>query len=104
VTATLIVQPEAEADLQEAYRWYETQRQGLGRDLLTEASRVFLRVAEQPFRHAPIHGETRRVLLRRFPYVVFYIAREDGVFVLAVLHQRRNPNIARARSRSFDRD
>jgi plasmid stabilization system protein ParE len=104
VTATLIVQPEAEADLREAYRWYEAQCQGLGRDLLAEASRILLRITEQPRRHAPVHGETRRALLRRFPYVVFYVAREETVFVLAVLHQRRNPNIARARSRSFDQD
>ncbi|HYA42971.1 MAG TPA: hypothetical protein VEF34_16825 [Syntrophobacteraceae bacterium] len=30
----LIIRPEAEADIQEAYHWYETQREGLGSDFL----------------------------------------------------------------------
>ena len=104
MTATLVVQPEAEADLKEAYRWYQAQHEGLGHDLLTEVSRVFSRIAVQPQRYPLVHGEARRALLRRFPYVVLYVARAERVFVLAVLHQRRNPNIARARSRRFDPD
>jgi len=30
----LVLQPEAEADLDEAYLWYEKQRRGLGRKLI----------------------------------------------------------------------
>jgi len=30
----LIIWPEAEKDLEEAYKWYEKQREGLGHDLL----------------------------------------------------------------------
>jgi plasmid stabilization system protein ParE len=104
VTATLIVQPEAEADLKEAFRWYQAQRQGLGQEFLDEASRALSRIAEQPLRYALVHGEARRALLRRFPYVVLYVARDERVFVLAVLHQRRNSSIARARSRNFEQD
>jgi len=34
MTYRLELQPEAEADLEEAYLWYETQRSGLGRELI----------------------------------------------------------------------
>jgi plasmid stabilization system protein ParE len=101
VTATLIVQPEAEAELNEAFRWYEARRRGLGHEFLAEASRAFSRIAEQPLRNALVHREARRALLRRFPYVVLYVARGERVFVLAVLHQRRNPSLAMARARDF---
>jgi plasmid stabilization system protein ParE len=104
VTATLIVQPEAETDLKEAFRWYQAQRQGLGQEFLDEASRALSRIAEQPLRHALVHGEARRALLRRFPYVVLYVARDESVFVLAVLHQHRDPNLARTRARDFEKD
>ena len=102
MTTALIVQPEAEADLAEAYRWYETQHSGLGQEFLEAADRAFERIAEQPLRHAAVHRDTRRTFLRRFPYVVFHVLRDDRVHVLAVLHQRRNPRIARNRISRFE--
>ena len=102
MTVTLIVQPEAEADLAEAYRWYETQRPGLGQEFLETVDRAFERIAEQPLRHATVHRDTRRTFLRRFPYVVFHVLRDDRVHVFAVLHQRRNPRIARNRTSRFE--
>lgn len=40
MTATIIVQPEAEADLAEAFGWYERRLQGLGDGFLAEIDRV----------------------------------------------------------------
>jgi plasmid stabilization system protein ParE len=88
---TVIVQPEAEADLGDAFRWYENKRSGLGHEMIDEAALAFSRIAENPLRPRALHRGTRRVRLRRFPYEVLYIARGDRVFVLAVLHERRNP-------------
>jgi len=102
VTEKLLVQPEAEADLAEAYRWYEAQRPGLGLEFLAAVDRALERIAEQPLRHAAVHRDTRRTFLRRFPYVVFHVMRSDRVHVLAVLHQRRNPRIARNRVSRFE--
>lgn len=104
MTARLIVQPEAEADLDEAFRWYEARHERLGHEFLEEASHTFARIAEQPLRYALIHRKARRALLRRFPYVVLYVARGEQVFVLAVLHQRRNPRLERVRARLFKAD
>jgi hypothetical protein len=39
--------------------------------------------------------------LRRFPYAIFYVARSESIFVLAVLHQHRSPRVARSRIRDF---
>jgi toxin ParE1/3/4 len=102
VTRPLIVQQEAEADIAEAYRWYEMQRFGLGQEFLESVDRAFERLAENPLRHAPVHRDTRRTFLRRFPYVVFHVLRNEHVHVLAVLHQRRNPRIARNRTSRFE--
>jgi plasmid stabilization system protein ParE len=101
VTPTLVVRPEAETDLDEAFHWYDAQRAGLGQEFLDEVSRAFARIAKQPLRYAFVHREARRALLRRFPYAVFYVVRDGRVMALAVLHQRRNPRVARARARTF---
>jgi hypothetical protein len=54
VTASLIVQPEAEADLGEAFHWYEGHRVGLGHEFLEEVSHTLARIAEQPLRYPVI--------------------------------------------------
>ena len=104
MTARLIVQPEAESDLVEAFRWYESKRIGLGTDFLEAVSHAFERLSDRPLRYAVVHRQTRRVLLRRFPYAVLYTVRDDDVYVLGILHQRRNPRVAKARSRTSKGD
>lgn len=104
MTATVVVQPEAEADLTEAFRWYEAWRVGLGAELIDEAGLAFSRIAENPLRPRALHRDTRRVHLRRFPYLVLYVARGDQVFVIAVLHERRSPRLFRARARDHQRN
>lgn len=96
MTASVIVQPEAEADLAEAFDWYERRQPGLGHDFLDEIDRVFARIAEQPILAAQFWREARRVMPRRFPYAVLYVARDDDVYILAVVHQRRDPRVAQA--------
>jgi plasmid stabilization system protein ParE len=38
-----------------------------------------------------VEGEARRVILRRFPYGVFYEIHGDEVVVLACFHSSRDP-------------
>lgn len=90
--------PEAETDLAEAQAWYDEQRAGLGDELLEEIHAVVRRVAAMPAQFPLVHGETRRALVRRFPYAVFFVAGVDGPTVLGVFHQAVDP--ARSRSRA----
>lgn len=101
MNAKIIVQPEAEADLTEAFHWYQARRTGLGVEMIDEAGLAFSRITENPLRPRELHRGTRRVHLRRFPYVVLYITRGNHVFVLAVLHERRSPRLFRARARDY---
>src|SRR5574341_869742 len=87
----LYVEPEAEADLDAAFTWYEQQRPGLGSEFLAEVAYTFSQVEESPKRYPVIRGMTRRVLVRRFPYAVFYVLEPDVIAVTAVMHGRRDP-------------
>ena len=87
----LIVRPEAEADIGNAYAWYEIQRPGLGQRFLDELSRCLDQVQSAPKRFQPVRDEVRRALVRRFPYGVFFVADERQVSVVAVLHMARDP-------------
>jgi toxin ParE1/3/4 len=88
----LLVQPEAEEDLNQAYQWYEAQRKGLGDDFLLCVEGGIARITRNPQRYRKIHGNIRRVLIDRFPFGIFFIEDEQRISVLAVLHVRRNPS------------
>ena len=88
----LIVRAEAEADLLEAYRWYEQQVRDLGGEFLLCVDAVMAAIERTPKLYPVVYkGIIRRALLRRFPYGVFFVEGERSVSVIAVAHAKRNP-------------
>jgi plasmid stabilization system protein ParE len=90
---SIVLGPEAEADLQEARDWYEAQRPGLGGDFIKEVDAAFQRLAAAPQRLPKLHGDLRRALVRRFPYAVYFLSSKIRITIVAVLHQRRDPAV-----------
>jgi plasmid stabilization system protein ParE len=89
----VLLRPRAKADVAEASRWYADQRPGLDREFRDDLRAVFRSLAERPFLHPVIYRDTRRALLHRFPYGVFYLAEPERVLVLRVLHHARDPRV-----------
>jgi plasmid stabilization system protein ParE len=89
----LIIRPEAYADLAAAHDWYESKRTGLGAEMSAAVLRKIrdARLAPNsfPIRRDP---DIRRVLVDRFPYAVYFMARDDAVIVLAVFHTSQDHN------------
>lgn len=86
-----IVRPAAAADVDDAFLWYETQRPGLGQDFLAAADALIAAIAEHPLRYPVIRRNTRRALMRRFPYAMYFRIYGEVVVVVACMHGRRNP-------------
>jgi toxin ParE1/3/4 len=88
----VVFHPDAEAELHAAVAYYESQREGLGADLLSEVERAVERIQENP-NQFPIHNDLgiRKCLIRRFPYTIFYLETEETLWIAAVAHQRRRP-------------
>lgn len=87
----LLLESEAKADLTEAFDWYESQRRGLGSEYLAEVASVLEDIERSPEAYAIVQGQTRRALVHRFPYAVFYVVDPELVAVTAVMHGRRDP-------------
>ena len=88
----VVFEAPAQAEIAEAFAWYEDKSYGLGGDFL----RVIAAAAEQLERNPEAFPSTRnrfrRILLRRFPYALHFELVSDGtVSVLACLHHRRSP-------------
>ena len=58
-----IVRPLAEADLEDAARWYEDERAGLAERFFSDVDRTFARIRERPLQFPTVSGEVRRALL-----------------------------------------
>ena len=61
-----------EVDIEEVATWYEKQRQGLGQEFLDEVLSLCERVSENPAMYPLVHRRTRRALIRRFPFGVYF--------------------------------
>jgi plasmid stabilization system protein ParE len=80
-----ILRPAAAADVEGAYRWYEEQRAGLGGEFLVAVQSGLELIAAHPLAAPVVHRDTRRLLLRRFPYGVFYRQVGDEIVVVGCL-------------------
>jgi plasmid stabilization system protein ParE len=90
------VRPAALADLTDAWRWYESQREGLGDEFRACIDVAMAEIARAPLAWRTVYGSVRRIV-RRFPYAVLFLAEADHVEVLAVFHSSRDPNEWRER-------
>jgi plasmid stabilization system protein ParE len=89
----LIIRPEADADIADAFDWYESRVRGLGSEFLLVLDAVFNSIIRDHLIYPVVHRNVRRALTRRFPYAVFFIVDESKVFVLSVFQVKRSPRI-----------
>jgi len=76
----------------EAYDWYESQRPGLGVELLKEWETATEYLSENAGNYQVKHHGFRHLMLKRFPYLIIYeIENEQLVVVFNIIHAQRNP-------------
>lgn len=92
-----LFRPAASADLEEAFAWYEAQHPGLGQAFRDAVEGALALIVENPQACPVLYRDTRRALLQRFPYGVFYRLIGDHVVVIACAHAKRHPRAWRSR-------
>ena len=93
----LVLRSEAERDIAEAAEWYDRQRAGLSLQFRSALDSTLSSIEENPLLYAQVYRNLRRALVRRFPYGVFYVPRNEALFVVAVFHTARDPKLWHAR-------
>ena len=91
MASELIIAPEAQQDVDEAYYWYENRRLGLGEEFLGCVDACIQAIHRMPELHAKVHEKYRRALVRRFPYAIFYEYTGGKVTVYGIFHVSRDP-------------
>lgn len=82
----------AQAELDEAFNWYEVQQKDLGVQFLTEFDAAIRRISAYPKAYALLANEVRRCLIKHFPYGILYGIDADTIVIIAVAHLHRKPN------------
>ena len=88
---TVRISDDALEDLQDGFRFYEAQEEGVGDYFLAclRADIEGLKVTGGI--HRVIYKDYHRLLSRVFPYAIFYTFADDVATVWAVLDCRRDP-------------
>lgn len=84
-------EPAASLELNEAADFYDFERSGLGTEFLDAVEATLIGVADNPESFSIEMGETRKSVVRRFPYSVMYWFDGATVHVSAIAHHRRRP-------------
>ena len=89
--STLVIRAEAQAEIEDVYRYYEDKAEGLGLDFLRAVEACLASIGRHPKMNAVLYKQARRGILRRFPYGLFYVLDQDHIEVIACFHASRNP-------------
>ena len=70
---------------------------GLGVEFAHVVEDVLGTIESSPLRFPVARADIRRAVLRRFPYVVYFVVLPELISVIAVLHGRRDPTVWQSR-------
>ncbi len=83
--------PAALQEVEDAQSWYAERSLFAASGFLREMSIAIQRVREAPDRYPIAESKTRRILLDRFSFTIYYRVKADAVSIVAVAHQKRRP-------------
>jgi toxin ParE1/3/4 len=89
--------PAAREEFLVATDHYEAASPGLGAELIGEVERALSRIAAFPEHPSTYVSDTRRVVLRKFPFNLVYSYGPNEIVVVALAHHRRTPFYWRTR-------
>jgi toxin ParE1/3/4 len=93
----VVIHPEAKREMIPSALFYEERSPGLGRLFLDDVERGFQRITENPEAWSVFSSPNRRCLLTEFPFGIIYRNEPERIYILAVMHLRREPGYWKAR-------
>ncbi len=94
---TLIIHKLAVEDILEIARWYDLQSPGLGNRFEQYLEECLNSIYKNPTAHNKATETTRRALVKKFPYIIFFEVKQEIIHIYGVIHSRRNPAMMKKR-------
>lgn len=83
--------PAAQQEAEDAQSWYAERSVFAAAAFLREFSLAIQHISEAPERYPSAETGTRKALLGRFPFTIYYRVGQEVVSIVAVAHQKRQP-------------
>ena len=85
------ISEEAESEINKAKGWYEKQSYGLGEKFENDLKLEIESLLDFTIDHKTTHANHRRLLMYRFPYIIYYKREERTriVEITSVLHNKQ---------------
>ena len=93
----LILLLSAEADIQDGFNRYEQRVEGLGEEFLRCVEDGIQRIRQFPKSGMRVTAKHRRLLVKKFPYGIFYVLYPSQTVVTGVVDLTQNPDGIRKR-------
>jgi toxin ParE1/3/4 len=93
----IIVKPLARIDLDEAILWYENKLNGLGERFYQAFLTASEAIRKSPDAFIEISPDIRRIIIKKFPYKLFYTISENKVFIIGIIHAKRSAGFITSR-------
>lgn len=82
----------AEKEFLAAIRYYEKRSRGLGRRFRNVVEKTLESIQQFPELAREVRPEIRiKHVQKKFPYSIIYSVRKDSLYIVSVMHQKRNP-------------
>jgi hypothetical protein len=92
-----LLHPAADDEFAESVRYYAGIDSHLGMRFYREMERLIGDVCAHPERFRMFDPPARRHFSAAFPYAVIYVEKPDYVWIVAVMHMKRQPGYWRER-------
>lgn len=93
----VLIHPAAKLEFAESVDYYEQLQPGLGLEYEAVARHAVAHISDFPERHMLRRDGTRRVVIRRFPFVIHYLDMPEYVWIIVFAHTSRKPGYWRKR-------
>ena len=82
----------AQIELDETFNYYEYQQENLGLRFINEVEKSIELIKYYPLGWHHLSKNTRRCLVKNFPYGVVYQIKEEYILVVGIVNLHRKPN------------
>ncbi len=83
--------PDAELELTDARQWYALKKEGLDAEFMLCIDEALSIIVQNPFLFPLSLKKTRKTLVRKFPYIIYYAVGAEEIVIVAVFHTKRDP-------------
>jgi plasmid stabilization system protein ParE len=88
----LEIQDDANAEIVQAYAYYEEKREGLGEEFIKNLDTYFERIIANPKHFPEKRKPYREAVVKRFPYLIVYEITEKKIIIYSVFNTWQNPS------------